>query len=237
MGKRGVSTQSVISEVGDTERAADEIVRLAREGGEAERRAAAGAAIRLFFSDVLRHVRARIPGEAAALEDILQEVALAVVEGLHAVRAGAALRSWILHIASNKVCDHLRRRVRDRARGEARLGQAVLDHLVDENASFERLLERAGDEQLAAYLRRALDRLKPRHRDVLTRAYLHGESIDALVTTLGLKPDAVAALLYRARGALGQLLARDAAMAAASTSRPDEQATPVIPLLRAVRKC
>ena len=93
----------------------DGIVALARQGKDALRRASA-LALRRYFRDLYAHVKARIPEDETAVQDVLQEVALAVVSDLPRVKSGGALRSWLLQIASHKVCDHLRRKRRDAAR-------------------------------------------------------------------------------------------------------------------------
>jgi RNA polymerase sigma-70 factor (ECF subfamily) len=186
-----------------------EIVALAREGGAEALQSATSRALRRYLRDLYGHVKSRLPEDEAAVQDILQEVALAVVEGLPRLRSGAALRPWLLQIASHKVCDHLRRQQRARLRLYGDLGARTLQHLVDEQGSMERLLERAGEEQLAAYLRRTVDRLKPRHREVVTLVYFEGLSLEAVGARLRLRNDAVASLLYRARRAFQKLLTKD----------------------------
>lgn len=188
----------------------DDLLRLARAGGDDQRRAAS-AALRRHLRDLYHHVRARLPEDEAAVQDVLQEVALAVVEGLSRVRDGATLRPWMLQVASNKVCDHLRRTRRTRARLDATLGDAALEHLEDPNGSIEALLERAGEAQLAAYLRRAVDHLSEHQRRAVELVYFEGVGADEAAARLGLRPDALASLLYRARKAFLKQLERDRA--------------------------
>lgn len=207
----------------------EEIVALARRGGADALRRAASAALRRYLRDLYGHVRARLPGDKAAVEDVLQEVALAVVEDLPRVRSGSALRSWLLGIASHKVFDHLRRRRRDRLSLEGDLGAVVFEHLVDEEGTLDRLLERAREEQVAAYVRRTLDRLKPHQREAVRLVYFEGLTMEAAGAQLKLRPDAVASLLYRARRTFGKLIERDCRAAAGRR--------PVSAPIEAVRKC
>jgi RNA polymerase sigma-70 factor (ECF subfamily) len=206
----------------------EEIVAVARTGGTEALRRASAAALRRYFRDLYAHVRGRLPRDEAAVEDVLQEVALAVVEGLPRVRSGAALRAWLLQVASHKVLDHLRRRGRDLARG-GDLGEALLEHLADEQGSMDRLLERAGEEELAAYVRRTLDRLRPRQRQAVELVYFEGLPAQEAALRMNLRADALAALLYRARRSFGRLVRRD--------RRPGATESPALSLAPGVRKC
>jgi RNA polymerase sigma factor (sigma-70 family) len=61
-----------------------------------------------------RYVYSRIVSSSA--EDILQEIALAIVKGLEKCRATTAkdFRIWYYRIARNKVADHLRKKMSDK---------------------------------------------------------------------------------------------------------------------------
>lgn len=187
----------------------DDVLALARSGNSGDLRAAAAAIFRRHFRELYGHVRSRIPEDEAAVQDILQEVALAVVEGLPRLREGAAVRPWMLQIASNKVCDQLRRIVRERGRAHRDLTGDVLDHLEDPTGHIDTLLERAGEAQLVAYLRRAVDKLNPHQQAAVRLVYFDGVAPDDAATQLGLRNDALASLLYRARRAFAKELERE----------------------------
>ena len=177
----------------------EDVLALARSGGAGDFRAAASALFRRYLRELYAHVKSRLPEDEAAVQDILQEVALAVVEGLPRLREGAALRPWMLQIASHKVCDHLRRTVRERSRHDRDMGASVLEHLEDPSGNMESLLERADEAQLAAYLRRAVDHLNPHQQAAVRLVYFDGVPFEEAATRLGIRNDALASLLYRAR--------------------------------------
>lgn len=214
----------------------DDILTLARSGRAEDFRRAATLAFRRYFRDLYAHVRARLPEDEATIQDVLQEVALATVEGLGRLREGAALRPWLLQIASHKVCDHLRRTIRARARFEANLGRAALEHVEDTEGSLERLLERAGEAQMAAYLRRAVDTLNPHQKQAVTLVYFEGVPPADAAARLGIRADALAALLYRARKVFLRQLEDDARRDGPETASRSAGEPPAKPLAAGVHK-
>lgn len=226
---RGYEAQSVEPWQAGTD---DEVLALARSGTAGDFRAAAAALFRRHFRELYGHVRSRLPEDETAVQDILQEVALAVVEGLPRLREGASVRPWLLQIASHKVCDHLRRTVRERRRIDRDLTGAVMEHLEDPSGHMDTLLERAGEAQLAAYLRRAVDKLNPHQQEAVRLVYFDGVPLDEAATRLGLRNDALASLLYRARKAFTKELERERRAQDSDLSaplRPSASPTPGVP--------
>ena len=208
----------------------EDVLALARSGDAGDFRSAASALFRRHFGALYAHVKSRLPEDEAAVQDILQEVALAVVEGLPRVRDGAALKPWMLQIASHKLCDHLRRTVRDRGRHDRDMGTAVLDHLEDPSGSIDALLERAGQAQLAAYLRCAIDKLNPHQQAAVRLVYFEAVPFEEAARQLGIRNDALASLLYRARKAFAKELERE--RRADEVPRAEQRP---LPIARAVR--
>lgn len=65
---------------------------------------------------VYGYVRRRLAPRADLVDDLVQEVFLAVLRGLHAYSGQASLRSWILSIARRRVADHYRATLRSTLR-------------------------------------------------------------------------------------------------------------------------
>jgi RNA polymerase sigma-70 factor (ECF subfamily) len=150
---------------------------------------------------LLRLLR-RLTGDDGKAEEALQAAYVTAVERIAAYdpRRGTP-DAWLAGIARRKAIDI----------GRARRGAAVDVDTIDVAGPQAREGGADGgiDGELIAS---ALDRLEPRHAEVLRRKYIEGESLEAIAGGLGLKPATVGTLLHRARDrfreAYGRLLAR-----------------------------
>lgn len=114
------------------------------------------AAYHAFLDDLSGHLRAflrkrlyRMPDE---IEDIVQEILIAVHNGRHTYRAEQPLTAWVHAIARYKLADFLRGRARHEALNEPLDEQAELFAAVDDDAAEARrdvgkLLEQLPDKQ------------------------------------------------------------------------------------------
>ena len=125
-------------------------------------------------------------------EEVLQMAYLAVLEGRARYEGRSAFRTWMFGVIRLTVATLRRRRW---------LHRLLLDrnaHRVDgptEHPSFESaVIERDRAERL----RRALDRLSERQRDVLQLVFYHGLTVDAAAEVLGIT--AGSARIHYARG-------------------------------------
>lgn len=134
-------------------------------------------------------VRARVRPTGLDAEDVVQEVLLA----LHLKRAtwlrGTPVGPWVAAIARNKIVDALRRRGR---RIEVPI-ESVLETLWVEQPQAE---EQAHD------LRRALESLNQRQRDVVRAVSLEGHSAREAAVRLQMSEGAVRVTLHRSLRAL-----------------------------------
>jgi len=170
-----------------------------RERSEADRlRAAArgdAAAVRWLLDEVAPVVHgflyARVGGDAAAAEDLLQETLLEAVRSAEGFRGDAALSTWLCAIARRRLARHYEQERR------AELGRAQL-RLVAETA-VEVSLEQAEQREEVA---RALGRLPVLHRQVLVLKYLDGLSVEEIAGEVGRTRVQVQSLLQRARDGL-----------------------------------
>jgi len=146
-----------------------QLVEAIRQGqGEAIRGLVERYSARLF-----RYL-ARLVGEAALAEDILQDTWLRVVERLDRYDSSKPFETWIFAVARHRAIDTLRRRVRMRQK----LGQPAepqeteegdhldpLDLVAASNPSpLDRLTEGETEQRIAD----AFTRLPPHYREVLT---------------------------------------------------------------------
>ena len=135
----------------------------------------------------------RALGNAASVDDILQESYYRFLRARLPVMNEAHRKNYLFRIATNLLRDHWRR-----AKGE---------YLPDANArdisNSTPLAERVQQE---SDLSRALEGLKPRERVILWLAYVEGSSHKEIAEHVGLKADSVRPMLFRARQRLADLL-------------------------------
>ena len=132
-------------------------------------------------------IHARVGGNEAAAEDLLQETLMEAVRSASGFRGEAALSTWLCAIARRRLARHYERERRDEV---ARSGLRLVP---DEEADMGRALE-TRDEVV-----RALGRLSPLHRQVLVLKYLDGMAVERIADELGRTRVQVQSLLQRAR--------------------------------------
>jgi RNA polymerase sigma-70 factor, ECF subfamily len=133
-------------------------------------------------------LHARVGGDDAAAEDLLQETLLEAVRSAGGYRGDAALSTWLCAIARRRLARHYERERRDEvARSGLRL-VADLDTVRPDDELETR------DEVV-----RALGRLSPLHRQVLVLKYLDGLPVEQIAGELGRTRVQVQSLLQRAR--------------------------------------
>jgi RNA polymerase sigma-70 factor (ECF subfamily) len=160
------------------------------------RAAAAGepAAVRELLDTVgpvvYGFVFARVGGDEAAAEDIVQETFVEAIRSAATFRGDAALSSWCCAIARRRLARHYES---ERRAAVVRSGlHAVPAAVPAATADVERR-----DEMV-----RALGRLPSLHRQVLVLKYLDDLSVAEIAGQLGRTPVQVQSLLQRARDGL-----------------------------------
>lgn len=143
----------------------------------------------LYHPRLLRFCRARVRDGFLA-EEIAQEAFTRAFGALDRLQDRGRFYPWLTVIAHRLVSEHYRR--------SWRLSfAAVVDPGMDPPAD-EGLIARAESDAL----RVALERVRPRHREVLRLRDAEGMSYDEIAVTLGTSTSTVAPLLHRARAAL-----------------------------------
>jgi len=154
---------------------------------------------RVFYERTARPVWAylsRMTGDARLADDLLQETYYRFLRAGSTHENDAHRRNYLFRIATNLVHDHRRKPRADRV--ELTEGIDAIDTRVDVNVA-ERTARRLD-------LARAMERLKPRERDMLWLAYANGSSHQEIADALGLKRASIKLLLFRARKRLANLL-------------------------------
>lgn len=171
----------------------DEWLVLRAQGRDRE---ALGALVNRWQPRLLRHAL-RLTGQADAAADVLQEAWLAIVRGLRRLDDPARFPAWAYRIVTNKCADWVRRAARRRA------GTRPLD---EEPAAPE---PPPGPEPEIAALRRALGRLEPQRRAILSMFYLDEMSVRQIAEALSLPVGTVKSRLHHARHHLQEILERN----------------------------
>lgn len=153
------------------------------------------AAVRAFLDTVgpivYGFVYARVGGDEAAAEDLVQETLVEAIRSSHTFRGDSALRTWVCTIARRRLARHYEaeRRQAVAESGLTLLGAAPWDATGEDLARRDEIV-------------RAMGRLPVLHRQVLVRKYLDDWSVADIASELGRSPVQVQSLLQRARDGL-----------------------------------
>lgn len=142
---------------------------------------------RLFY-----YVRRLVATEEDAWQ-VLQEVWLQVVRGVHALRDPHRLPFWLYSVARNNAMSHLRRTY-SRERGDATPRIATVQ--ADEQARFE----------MADFVHHGLAQLSETDREILTLFFLRDLSVNDVAELLRIPPGTVKSRLHKAKQSLRAVL-------------------------------
>ncbi len=154
-------------------------------------------------SDVARWA-ARLGGPYIEVDDVVQEVFVAVHRQLPRFRGEASLRTWIYRITANQVGE---RRRKERWRRRFGLGGSASDvggHLASPLLTPVEMMERR---EASTTVYRALDQLSEADRTLLILFELEQLSGQEIADLLGVRIDALWVRLHRARARLVSRLA------------------------------
>jgi RNA polymerase sigma-70 factor (ECF subfamily) len=149
-------------------------------------------------------VMARV-GDPAAVDDVLQEVALAAVEKGHQLRDPASVAPWLYRLAVVSALQYRRRQGRRRKLIDRfTVRRPPTDSDTRELNPLDWLL---ADER-KAMVRQAIARLPKRDAEILLLKYTEDWSYRELSEHLGISASAVEARLHRARQKMRSALAK-----------------------------
>lgn len=138
----------------------------------------------------------RLSGDRAASEDLVQDVFMRILKYRAGYHGDSKFAVWMFQIARNAHVDWLRKRK----------GELPLDDQLIEPASREPRPERRLEtEREAELIRRALERLSPRKREVLMLFRFEELKLREIAEVLGCQVGTVKAQVHRALKDLGRI--------------------------------
>lgn len=153
----------------------------------------------------LRTVALARVGDAAAADDVLQEVSIAALEKGHQLRDPARAAGWLYRLAVIGALQYRRRQGRRRK---------LLDRYADRQPSADGAATKTDPlgwllaDERQTLVRQALANLNPRDAEIMLLKYTEDWSYQQLAEHLGLSISAVEARLHRARQKMRQALHR-----------------------------
>jgi RNA polymerase sigma factor (sigma-70 family) len=146
----------------------------------------------------------RLLGWDPEVEDVVQDVFARAWERRQQLREAERLRSWLAAITVNAARSHLRRR---------RLWRTLLNHVSSmrqaephNGVGVGESLER---EETSRLVRKIVNTLTQRDKEVLVLRYLEHMTVDEVATALNLRVNAVEVRLHRARKRLAERLPQE----------------------------
>lgn len=176
----------------DEERKAAGLMRQAQQGVQT----AYAELLAALTTVTRRYARARL-GEVSWLDDVVQETLLTVHLARHTYDAGRPFAPWFYAIARSRLVDAVRQQRRIK-------GREVVDEALPETAAA--MPEDTRGHVDVHAIRRALDALPPRQRDIIEAMKFRDESVREIAGRLGLTESAVKVTAHRGYRALKRLL-------------------------------
>lgn len=181
----------------------------AKDEAEMVRRAAAGsqedfAHIVRLHQAAVRWYLVRCLRDAAAADDLAQEVFLCAHQNLASFRGVGSLRGWLIGMARNMALQHVRTAVRRRRRESGPLAMRLAEWRL-EQATQESIAEEHPRQMFQA-LQTCLEQLAPESRRVVEEHYFQHQTAEAIARRQGRGAGSVRMMLLRIRNALGDCI-------------------------------
>ncbi len=159
------------------------------------------AAYRIFLDELTTHLRSylrrRLGGLADEIEDLLQELLLAIHNKRHTYDPKQPLTAWVQAIARYKLVDLLRRRSR---------GEALTDPLDEDDQVFATTANDAAEAQYD--VAKLLRELPDRQRLPILYVKIEGASVTDTAVRTGMSESAVKVGIHRGLKALAERIRR-----------------------------
>ncbi|TKB62565.1 MAG: sigma-70 family RNA polymerase sigma factor [Nitrospira sp.] len=147
------------------------------------------------YATVIVNLAYRMVGERTEAEDLAQETFVAAFKALPTFRAESKFSTWLYRIAANKCKDWLRAKRPGQSVRDVDV-EEVLDDRVVEERTPERLLSQ---QQVAAQLDRAIQRLPPLYREAFVLKHVEGLSYEEMQEILSVNADTLKMRVYKGR--------------------------------------
>ncbi len=144
---------------------------------------------RIWYPRILKQVQYHLKSDIA-VEDVVQEVWMAISKGIVQLKKPEVFGAWALRIASLKSYDHIRNNQKDRGRSE------------DKREFHQRLALQEGSmdqDALIKTMKQSIDLLPVKQKQVLHMFYLENYSLLEIANILGLSTGTVKSRLFHAR--------------------------------------
>lgn len=143
-----------------------------------------------YLQTVYTRVRYVVP--EADVEDVTQEVFIAVLKSLHTFRGESLFSTWLRTLTNYKVAEYYRRRNRKQDPREASIAEA---EVLPDGSSNLQLEERIA-------LHNALAAIPEKYREVILLRFSDGMQFDEIAKTMGANLETTKSLFRRAVAAL-----------------------------------
>jgi RNA polymerase sigma-70 factor (ECF subfamily) len=154
---------------------------------------------RAFYNQTARALwayLAKVTGDSAAADDLMQECYYRFLRTRHAALSGEQAKQYLFRTATNLLRDRWRR------------GQGKVNVPLDDMEEVPTAEQTAESVQTRSDLKTALRQLTPREVQLLWLAYVEGSSHKEISDVVGLKAASVRPMLFRARHKLLGILRR-----------------------------
>jgi len=141
-------------------------------------------------------------GDAAAADDLAQEVFLAAFRSVGGLNRNRSFRSWLFTVARNKAVDHLRAKTRIKESPSGSLEQLLAQPQSELFLANSSLIKTLHD---------CLTKLKPRSRSIVNQFYFENKTSEDISAQLKTKSSAVRMSLMRIRKTLAKCIQTNSA--------------------------
>ena len=156
------------------------------------------------YATVIVNLAYRMVGDRTEAEDLAQETFVAAFKALPRFRAESKFSTWLYRIAANKCKDWLRAKRPGQGVQDVDVDEVLDDGVAAEERTPERLLSQ---QQVAAQLDRAIQRLPPLYREAFVLKHVEGLSYEEMQEIFGVNGDTLKMRVYKGRLQLSRELA------------------------------
>ena len=155
-----------------------------------------------YEAKLLRYIRRLGVKTTEDREDILQDIFIKVYKNLNAFDPSLSFSSWIYRIAHNETMSWFRKRSVRPEHFMVDDGDAALERIAGgEDIEVAHMTQESQEE-----VRKALDTLPQKYRDVLVLRYFEDKSYDEIADILEMPLGTVATMVFRAKTKLKSVL-------------------------------
>lgn len=149
----------------------------------------------IIYQPRLKYYLRRLDGQGSSADDILQEVWIKVLRKIKKLKEVKAFNVWLYRIARNQVYSKYRQK-------------ELAVPLPEESQLTATNHEPVFDAEQAMDLHKAMEKLKPHHREVLTLSFIEDMSYAEISDVLGCNIGTVRSRLYYAKQSLREEMER-----------------------------